>query len=67
MCCRVDSEADYVVMGDGIWRALFVKGVLSFLVPGHKLGEDTETQINNNERARTLAQKLNLSNSKQNG
>ena len=32
------TEAEYVAMGDGVKEALFVRGVLSFLVPNHKLG-----------------------------
>ena len=31
------TEADYVVMGDGVKDALFINGVLGFMLPGTTL------------------------------
>ena len=57
------TEAEYVAMGDGVKEALFVRGVLSFLVPDHKLGGITV--LEDNEGAKALAENpLSSSNSK---
>ena len=57
------TKAECVAMGDGVKEALFVRGVLSFLVPDHKLGGITV--LEDNEGAKALAENhLSSSNSK---
>ncbi|CAB1107753.1 unnamed protein product [Ectocarpus sp. CCAP 1310/34] len=50
------SEAEYIMMGDGVMEALFVNGMLEFLRPCEKLGKIQV--LEDNEGAIALAEKL---------